>query len=163
MITIRNNTFETNSSSTHSICIPKNCEYNNLSHVSFNLGEFGWTTAHVDACNYLYTAIVELEKYYNYRGLDKLKEILDKNNVTYDFEEVDDKKYFYIDHVEDLVEFVDKCLSDEEYLLRFLSYGEVYTGNDNDFTEYEDDEIPERLLAYYKPEEELYDYYYKSN
>lgn len=40
MKTIRSNVFETNSSSTHSIAIPKNCSETN--YISFHIGEFGW-------------------------------------------------------------------------------------------------------------------------
>ena len=42
---IRQNTFETNSSSTHSICISKNpvVDVRN-EHVYFGSGEFGWST-----------------------------------------------------------------------------------------------------------------------
>lgn len=41
MIKIRQNVFETNSSSTHSIAIPKECDISRLSHIVFGFGEFG--------------------------------------------------------------------------------------------------------------------------
>ena len=57
MKTIRSNVFETNSSSTHSIAIPKNCETNNF--ISFHVGDFGWGWEEVDPADYFYTAIYE--------------------------------------------------------------------------------------------------------
>ena len=55
MKTIRSNVFETNSSSTHSIAIPKNCEATNF--ISFHVGDFGWGWEEVDPADYFYTAI----------------------------------------------------------------------------------------------------------
>lgn len=40
---VRRGTFETNSSSTHAICITKSEYRHNLfSHIDFEIGEFGW-------------------------------------------------------------------------------------------------------------------------
>ena len=52
---IRSSVFETNSSSIHSIAIPRNCKA--IDSVRFNIGEFGWEWDVADAANYLYTAI----------------------------------------------------------------------------------------------------------
>lgn len=160
MITLRKNTFETNSSSTHSIVIPKKIKYT-IDHVNFYVGEYGWSEDCVDSASYLYTAILELEKYCDEKGLlDELKLILDRNGITYEFRYPREREYYYIDHVEELKGFVKKCLSDDDYLIRFLTSGDVYTGNDNVMYE---EENPDRLLAYNKPDPDNYDYYYKSN
>lgn len=160
MITVRKNTFETNSSSTHSIVIPKKVKYT-MNHINFYVGEYGWATGYADSASYFYTAILELEKYGYREGLlDKLKLILDRNGITYNFRPPVGGEFYYIDHVEDLCGFVDKCLEDDDYLIRFLSAGDVYTGNDNNMYE---EENPDRLLAYNKPDPDNYEYYYKSN
>lgn len=40
---VRRGTFETNSSSTHAICITKSeYRHNSFSHIDFEIGEFGW-------------------------------------------------------------------------------------------------------------------------
>lgn len=41
----------------------------------------------------------------------------------------------YIDHGSELTDFVDELLNDEDKLVRFLSRGLVFTGNDNSDTE----------------------------
>lgn len=142
---IRSNVFETNSSSTHSIAIPKKCE--TPSNISFYTGDFGWSFEEVDAVDYFYTAIYEtsatetevLEK------IQKLKSILESHDIEYHFakpnsytwhSDYDDKEYFslddgYIDHGYELKDFVDELLNDEDKLLRFLGGGLVFTGNDN--------------------------------
>lgn len=79
MINIRKGCFETNSSSTHSICISKLKDYKIPSALYFKLGEFGWESRVYfgarDLASYLYTALWELygdtdikqyEKYKNY-------------------------------------------------------------------------------------------------
>ena len=53
---IRKGTFETNSSSTHSLAIPKDSVKYPKS-ISFHLGEFGWGWEEEDPADYLYTAI----------------------------------------------------------------------------------------------------------
>ena len=52
---IRNGVFETNSSSTHSIAIPRSC--NNINYISFHIGEFGWEWEEANPADYFYTAI----------------------------------------------------------------------------------------------------------
>jgi hypothetical protein len=190
---IRNNVFETNSSSTHSIAIPKKCE--TPSNISFYTGDFGWSFSEVDAVNYFYTAIYEtsetetevLEK------IQKLKDILESHGVEYHFttprthtwhSDYNDKYYFClddggIDHGYELKDFVDELLNDEDKLLRFLGGGLVFTGNDNSDTEercfikrneeYLDDwdwSTKQRFKVknpYYMSDHEDYDWYYKGN
>ena len=89
----RNSMFESNSSSTHSICISKeNIDKERLAgqHVHFGIGEWGWEVDTVyDTADYLYTAILDSPstKIVDQR-LEKLKAILDKYYITYSFEPV---------------------------------------------------------------------------
>ena len=146
---IRRNVFETNSSSTHSIAIPKKCVAPN--NVIFYIGEFGWEWEEVNAADYLYTAI------YNMAGteseakekIEKIKSVLEEHGIDCHFgrvdshvwhDDYDNKDYFcldngYIDHCYELKDFVDELLNDEDKLIRFLSGGLVFTGNDNSNTE----------------------------
>lgn len=190
---IRRNVFETNSSSTHSIAIPKKCDAPNR--ISFSTGDFGWSFSEVDAINYFYTAIYEtsetemevLEK------IQKLKSILKAHDIEYHFtrphghtwySDYHHKEYFslddgHIDHGYELRDFVDELLNDEAKLLRFLGGGLVFTGNDNSNTEercfierneeYLDDydwktgETIKVKNPYYMSNHEDYDWYYKGN
>ena len=135
MKSIRKNVFETNSSSTQSLCITSNNlldEKQNF--VSFQLGEFGWEhdklSSVEEKASYLYTGIM-------YNDLDesllpKLKEILDKNEIKYEFES-DDSDFYYIDHAGELDDFLKDICNDENKLMRFLFSSEsfILTGNDN--------------------------------
>lgn len=81
--------------------------------------------------------------------LEKLKNILDEHNIDYHFGQVktrsghndkynDDYFYLddgYIDHIYELKGFVDELLNDGDKLVRFISGGLVFTGNDNSDTE----------------------------
>lgn len=135
---IRNNVFETNSSSMHSIAISKEPVAGFPESIYFYLGEYGWEFNDVSPASYLYTAIM-----YMYNGkdrkekLDKLKLILDSYGIKYEFEKPDPDKDMccrngFIDHAEDLDDFINIVLSNEDMLIRLLfgnSY--VFTGNDN--------------------------------
>ena len=164
---IRQNTFETNSSSTHSMCISKNpvVDVRNK-HVYF-----------------AYSPQEFREK------LEKLKNILDKYGITYDFSPIEEIKsdytpdysylvftkdrYASVDHAAECIPFIESLLNDEDMLLRYL-FGDscIYTGNDNS-NEYDDDcyrafdtiwddekceDVPN-----YKHDEEHYDYFFKGN
>ena len=142
---IRHHVFETNSSSTHSIAIPKNDVRPN--YISFNVDEFGWSFNEVDAANYFYTAIYETSdtKEEVNEKIEKLKDILDAYDVEYDLKEArahtwhsdySNNDYFslddgYIDHGYALREFVDELINNGDKLMRFLGGGLVFTGNDN--------------------------------
>lgn len=140
---IRKSAFETNSSSTHSICITKNNILDQKQkHVDFTIGEFGWEREQYhdpySKAQYLYTAILV-----NSRGdlLSNIKIILIKNNINYNFEipqynSSGDYTWLdngYIDHDEDLDEFLSIC-KDENKLMKYLFSSEsfIITGNDND-------------------------------
>lgn len=145
---IRKNVFETNSSSTHSICVTKNNILDSkVDYVAFGIGEFGWecdtlTTLYSKA-SYLYTAILTNDNREDL--LNKVKKILDENKISYDFEEPQFHSWEYnniehisldngyIDHSNELDDFLEIC-KDEDKLMKFLfsSQSFVVTGNDND-------------------------------
>jgi len=165
---VRNNVFETNSSSMHSICISKKpviTDDINGKFVYFQPGEFGWEFEKYDdledKASYLYEAITDL-----YRDekecsdvLNRLYETLGKYGVSCKFKAKKKDKYGftegYIDHVDQTAEFLKAVLHSENRLLRFL-FGDsfILTGNDNCY----EDEVPQ----YNVPESE-YEIYYKGN
>lgn len=142
---IRSSVFETNSSSTHSIAIPKNCVPAN--HVSFCIDEFGWGFEEVDAADYLYTAIYEVSETESEakEKIKRLEDILNERGIGYRLGRVEshiwhsdynNKYYFsldngYIDHGSELRDFVEELLNNGDKLVRFISGGLVFTGNDN--------------------------------
>ena len=145
---VRRGCFETNSSSTHAICITKD-DYTKGNYIDFEIGEFGWefdtySDLHSRA-SYLITAIFNSNKEYADEKLQQLKNILDDNNIKYDIPtpkvdswEYDGKTiYFYdidgyIDHVGETKTFIEAVLSDSDRLMRYL-FGDsmIITGNDN--------------------------------
>lgn len=191
MIQIRRGVFETNSSSTHSICIPKKTK-RIVNEVYFGIGEYGWAHGSADPVSYLYTAILNLNPYNEdevEEKLEKLTNILDDHGIVYKFEKPKLKKdswsgepYLdigYIDHVGELCEFVEAVLNDEDMLLHYLSEGEVYTGSDNGDPDYSGCYIAYHTMYecgrdkngdWYEKEypnlyhdEEKYDYFFKGN
>ncbi len=167
---IRNNCFETNSSSTHAICIAKknsNIDKNNFpSIVEFKHGEFGWEFKVyeniLNKASYLYQAICDLyscqknnknkQKYINqiYNILGKYG--IDCNFDTKDYDE-DGFDIGYIDHAFGTKNFVESVMHSEKQLLRYL-FGEskVITGNDNDdeFSDYMESHNFSKYDVYYK-------------
>ena len=143
MIKIRKNCFETNSSSTHAICIPQS--YGIIPHQLFYVGEYGWRADEVPAASYLYTCICDCcytEEEYD-RVMSKLTSILNKNNISYTIKQpqwIDctwkkGTRCFsegHIDHPEEFYDLVKIMLEDENLLLRYLGGARVFTGNDND-------------------------------
>lgn len=131
---IRADVFETNSSSTHAICISNKKPDLPTYPVRFGHGEFGWaqeTFCDVyDRAAYLNEAIDCFDDAEEYR--DKLKSILDKYHITYEFE----PRHLFdsIDHGYETKEFIDAVFSDEQLLLRYLFSDDsfIVTGNDND-------------------------------
>ncbi|MDD4352240.1 MAG: hypothetical protein PHU71_04675 [Candidatus Gracilibacteria bacterium] len=142
--TIRNGVFETNSSSTHSICIANDFDMANIEtpkKIYFEFGEFGWEVRKLDTshekASYLYTALLELDLLDEY--VPMIEQFLKQNNILCDFEEKPKKdKYgrydYYIEHdVSDLTEFVETVCNCEGTLLLYLLSEKsfVLTGNDN--------------------------------
>lgn len=131
---IRRCVFETNSSSTHAICIAKD-GYELKDHIDFHTGEYGWECEEYgdldNKASYLITAILSMEKEYADEKLMQLKSILDDNNITYTIPEPNIKQYKYdgkthryydtgydyIDHVEKLKSWLDDLLLDSDKLL----------------------------------------------
>ena len=170
---IRKSVFETNSSSTHAICITKKKDNYKLSdHIDFEFGEFGWEYDEYrdvdNKASYLITAIFSFSKSETDKKLARLKNILDSYNITYSIPEpkvksytCDKTEYFYydldynyIDHAGETKKFVDAVLSDSEKLFRYL-FGDsfVITGNDND------DNYRDRMYIYGDEEETDYGNY----
>jgi len=192
---IRRNVFETNSSSTHSIAIPRHTEGKYPNVVHFGIGEFGWSFDEVyNTADYLYTAILtfysdDVDKME--QKLDFLKSTLDSRDIRYTFEEP--KWYYfqnnqeyksldngYIDHSNELGEFMSAVFSSETTLLDFIFFGIVITGNDNsenpgflertEKTVWSDEETADGGWKetkipnpYYDEKYEEYDWYYKGN
>ena len=146
MINIRKNIFETNSSSTHAICISKNNNYNIPTTLNFTFGEFGWENKFIydteELASYLYTGM-----YHRYNGDEKLiekfknylYETLGKYGCECSFEEPSESKYGwmdsgYVDHAEDLDDFLNSFNKSEKRLLRYLFSPDsfIITGNDNE-------------------------------
>jgi hypothetical protein len=144
---IRRNVFETNSSSTHSMCITKNNILDQKQNeLSFRIGEFGWETDMLispeEKAAYLYTALIIRNKL---DLLQKVKEYLIMNSIQFDMQppQYDDDydessdyrflKYGYIDHSDELDDFIEGACEDENKLMRFLFSSESFikTGNDN--------------------------------
>ena len=153
MRTIRRGVFESNSSSTHSIAISKDKVPNVAGkHVYFGAGEYGWEQDCVeDTASYLHTAIVDSSTPAQYEErINKIKEILDRYGVQYEFAPVKYKKSEYnpdyeyiefaspyyqwahVDHAYECAELINTLLSNEDLLIRYL-FGDscIYTGNDN--------------------------------
>ena len=135
---IRKGTFETNSSSTHSIAISKNKVNIPVGHsINFHIGEYSWEESEYSFPNYMYTSLLYNE---DAEGLQKLKSILDKWNVKYNFEKPEWEyynghrylRYGYIDHGDGTFPIMRAIIDDEDLLARAL-FGDatVYTGNDN--------------------------------
>lgn len=148
-VQVRQGLFETNSSSTHAICIAKkelNDNYKLPKSIEFDLGSFGWEIDEYhdifSKASYLYTGYVEImgSKIYheermkdeNYREWkecdvkaslifkDKIKELLP--DIECEFEDVENTKtYYYIDHSDDGVgSFINYVLSSRENLIAYL-------------------------------------------
>lgn len=158
MITIRMNAFETNSSSTHSVCISKS----NIKNIklpkklTFKLDNFGWEFDILDTpekkASYLYTALFcyfdqDLEKpnKENIRKFEEWKsrvwDALWKYGVEAEFETPEFDEYGNINvHCSAIydggyafLDFIESLLN-EKHLIRYLFSSEsfVLTGNDNE-------------------------------
>ena len=184
MIQIRQGVFETNSSSTHSICISRE-HVEPTDFISFHLGYFGWGNDKVNAADYLYTAIMTMDDWEE--KLDKLKSILDDYGVQYEFEEpkwANNSWGSYladagIDHAYETYDFVNAVLNDEDLLMRTL-FGDsfVYTGNGGEesnplcyaaeetiWEDYQDENGKWHVMDLPNPnhDEEHYEYFFKGN
>lgn len=117
---IRKGLFETNSSSVHALCIPKNEPYTLPNEVIFQVGEYGWgPDEEYNTANYLYTTLLYLEMNDKLR---ELKEILAKHGVTSVFKKPRNDDW-YVDHsgcYDPDHNFLEDIFKDEDKLLRYL-------------------------------------------
>lgn len=169
---IRKSVFETNSSSTHSICIAKDTELIIPSSIDFSFGEFGWECdtlqSDTDKASYLYTGLIANDRQDDVakvigvlesRGVDVIVEEPVYKNERYTDSSGKLVEYRagvnvgYIDHAYDLNEFLSAICDDEERLMNYLfsPLSFIITGNDND-------EMDVDISASYPHEE-----YYKGN
>lgn len=142
MIEIRNNMFETNSSSVHVLVIPKDTNIDIPHKVFLSGGEYGWSSdTDYDTLNYFYQACLdkgreELEKFFNYLKRKGVEEIhapeinwvkSEWNGREYEYAE---NNSGYIDHGNEIP--LDELFANESLLDRFL-FGDSFikTGNDN--------------------------------
>lgn len=186
MISVRYNTFETNSSSTHSLAVPKTLGYI-PSDIRFHFGDFGWDPDSADPADYLYTAIVTGESEVGDKYFPMLKDIMEKHNIKAHYADFKltqstfdpnyyyvDSNYGYVDHEDALKPFLEWLFEDEDRVLRFISEGLVFTGNDNDpeialFTNKTSKKVynwetgKNKLNPYYMENCDDYDWFYKGN
>lgn len=176
---IRKGTFETNSSSTHSIAISKDKVNIPVGRsINFHIGEYGWEESDYSFPDYMYTSLLCND---DEEGLQKLISILDKWKVKYNFEEPkwdyhNGYRYLrngYIDHGGETFSIMREILNDEDLLARAL-FGDstVYTGNDN--TDYDNpicycaeeetwDSTTNEYIDNPNHDSEHYDYFFKGN
>lgn len=145
MIQIRNNMFETNSSSTHSLCISKEEFDRTLIPKYLNIRaneEFGWSQeTYCDPeskANYLFQVLYDCDCQAEIEALtEKINNIAQKYNVRISFPKPEADKFGmytdgYVDHAGDAVPFVQELIDDEDKLCRFLFNPNscIYTGSD---------------------------------
>lgn len=180
MFSIRKGTFETNSSSTHSICIAQNVELDEIPEkITIDLDdyEFGWEvrkrTDMYDKLAYLFLGILDVYDSLELVGkaidtlLNQLYEIgvrkvnfeINKASIwTYDNNKSKFVRleYSYIDHGNELLEMVEDLLSNTELLKYYLFTDKsfIITGNDNsDYSradEISKDKLGYEFIQYYK-------------
>lgn len=132
---VRQNVFETNSSSTHSICIAKNQLVEFPEKIIFEGGEFGWEIDTLDTIqektSYLYTGFYANDRLNDFQ---KVVSLLKLKGIEIDLIEIPKGSYnYYIDHSDELNDFLTMILKNEENLMSFLfsPLSFILTGNDN--------------------------------
>lgn len=169
---IRQGVFETNSSSTHSICIAKDAELTIPKSLHFDFGEFGWECDTLQSigekASYLYTGLIANNRK---EDADKIIQLLKDKGIEVTAEEpiFTNKSYTgsdgklveytsgenigYVDHSNEMTSFLNAVCEDEGKLMRYLfsDLSFIITGNDND------DEDVDINVAY------AHDEYYKGN
>lgn len=150
---IRHGVFETNSSSTHSICIVKDAELIIPKSLHFDFGEFGWECDTLQSlgekASYLYTGLIANNRK---EDADKIIQLLKDKGIEVTAEEpiFTDKSYTdsdgklveytsgenigYVDHSDEMTSFLNAVCEDEGKLMRYLfsDLSFIITGNDND-------------------------------
>ena len=168
MRTIRKSVFETNSSSTHSICISKKMPEKLPKKITFEAGKYGWEIDEVfDTASYLYTALAN-ESTQLETDLAHIASVLEKHGIEYYFNPVQmrfdpySKKLevsdVWIDHSNQLSDFLRDIMSDDDRLLRFLCApdSKILTGNDN---------VDDTDVTIFRdvPKEDTHEIYFKGN
>lgn len=168
---IRSNMFETNSSSTHAICICTDTsllkELKHPAYLYFGIGTHGWEfeslSSPKEKANYLYTGILDCYGGNCEDKIEKLKDMLLSFGCTPEFEEPKWSKYGdevslsfdcgYVDHATVLRPFIEKILDSPDLLYSYLfsDYSYILKGNDNS----EDEPTIEEDYEHYE--------YYKDN
>lgn len=148
---IRENVFETNSSSVHAICVSKDKPTEYPEYVKFNHGDWGWEfgvhNTVSERASYLYELVCEMcwdDEKKKSEYLNHLYDVLGKHGINCDFDRNDFEVWEhngittefpigYVDHGHAAIEFFDAVMHNESRLLRFLFNNEslVITGNDN--------------------------------
>ena len=170
MYQIRSNIFETNSSSTHSICITSDRRGLSLpAKLTFRCDYFGWSWSELrtpgDKAAYLYASMLSLYPREEVNKMTaKITDALAKEGVVCEFEEPEYKAYgsgrLYcenadVDHAgeNEHAAFVKHTVNNKNRLLRYL-FSEnsfVLTGNDNDPDDRTVDiNVPYKHEEYYK-------------
>ena len=165
---IRYDTFETNSSSMHSLCLLNtNNEVQDIKNISVDFGEYGWgydeLTTPYEILSYFWTLVNELEVDNKYRKLllewfpdvnfkRPLESINIRNKVYYDFNG-------YVDHGSDGWDKkdLDEIFKDKETFLDILYNGYMCITNDNGGDPYESEDswnyskkfVPDKTKKYW--------------
>lgn len=172
MINIRHGLFETNSSSTHAICIAKKNEDLVIPEkLVFTFNEFGWEEQFYyktkDKASYFYTALYNSYNEDIKKNFENIKnhiyEVLYDAGCKCEFAEPKQNEYGwvdsgYIDHQHEVNEWLCKIVKNDKMFFRFLFSPDsfIVTGNDNSdwFYDWEKDfngsENAKKVDAYYK-------------
>ena len=149
---IRRNVFETNSSSTHALCIAQDQDVEVPNSIDCKPGEFGWEVSVLalpeDKLSYVYTAIITDFP----QLLDGLVESLNSFGIDVEYQEWDKDDYCYVDHGGGLDEFLHDIIDNPTLLKNFLFSNKsfIVTGNDNDNSSRADIYVDYPHLEYYK-------------
>ena len=146
---IRMGTFETNSSSTHTLVIPRSIEkHNKLKCFKFHTGEYGWGFDEYKLSDYLWTAIMLLDEYGGGYDLpskeewkEKIIEVLSPYYEVVEFEPTYRDEWGLrncsIDHQSwyGALQMLKDVWEDENLLVNAILEGTAFTGNDNSYPE----------------------------
>ena len=152
MIQIRRSIFETNSSSTHAICIgrkPVKMAYPSQLH--FSIGEYGWELARLSSpeekASYLYTAMLCICEAHDPNELVnqvqcEIRNAVEPAGIICTFEEPEFEvtsygsylQVGYVDHASECAEFVYAVMHNRDLLLRYLFGSDSFVGTGNDNT-----------------------------
>lgn len=143
MLKKRNNTFETNSSSTHSITVSNKNDWDYELPITVKpawYGEYGWEFdtwySIEDKLAYMIRCLIAYD-YTEYTLQDKIKPIQErlKNlGIQFDLPTYEEWKDGYVDHEDWYQEEMEEIYNDDNTLLNFLlsSYSYIEGGNDNE-------------------------------